>query len=83
MGRARFARLWKAHKGGRNLEILTFFLVLYAIVTFSALLLTFREHRIRGARSSVHLIGGYLLCTVWPAVVAVMVIFYRSKLQDS
>ncbi|MBU2960056.1 hypothetical protein KO516_04275 [Citreicella sp. C3M06] len=65
------------------MEIWNIFLVLYAIVTFSALFLTFREHRSRGAKSLLHLFGGYLLCTVWPAVVAVMVICYRSKPQDS
>ncbi len=60
----------------------TVFLAIYMAITLLALVLTFREQRSRGARTPFHAAAGYVLCTVWPAVVAVMVIFYRPSPQQ-
>ncbi|EIE49050.1 hypothetical protein AL036_14710 [Salipiger aestuarii] len=65
------------------MELWIFFLVAYAAVTAAALVMTFREQRSKGISTRVHIAAGYMLCTAWPAVVAVMVIFYKPMLQDS
>ncbi len=65
------------------MELLTVVLMIYAAVTAAALIMTFREQRLKGVRTPVHVAIGYVLCTAWPAVVAVILIFYKPRLQDS
>lgn len=60
----------------------TILISVYVVTTLFAIVMTYREQRRRGKRTPVHSAIGYLLCTVWPVVAAVMVIFYRPVEQE-
>lgn len=64
------------------MEFWTILLVIYAAMTAAALFMTVREQRNKKVKAPIRLVVGYLLCAVWPAVVAVMVIFYRPGTQN-
>lgn len=51
------------------------FVALYAISTIFAIIMTFREQKRRGPRTPVPALIVYLLCTVWPLVVAIIVFY--------
>jgi len=63
------------------MNLWTVFVALY-IVSFSfAIVMTYREQKARGDITPVFKFIGYALCTVWPLVVAVVVLFSR-RLRD-
>lgn len=60
------------------MSVLTILVYCYLATTLVALTLTYREQKRRKQKTPVFTFIGYLLCMVWPAVAAVMVIFYRQ-----
>lgn len=63
------------------MDFWTFVVALYVISTIFAITMTYREQKRRGHRTPVFAIIGYILCTVWPLVVAVLVIFFRPSTE--
>lgn len=70
-------------QAGDRMELLTVLFVIYAAVTAVALVMTCCEQRLKGVTSPLRVATGFGLCAAWPAVVAVMLIFYKPRLQDS
>lgn len=54
-----------------------FIAAFYVLSILLALEKTYREQQRRGDNAPVRVVTGYLLCTVWPMVVAVMMIFHK------
>lgn len=53
----------------------------YILTILVALILTHHEQRQRGQTAPARMLVGYVLCTVWPLVAAVlMMILYRSAI---
>jgi uncharacterized membrane protein YhaH (DUF805 family) len=59
------------------MEFWIVFLAAYATVVAFAFVMTFRERRGRAGALPFHIVMGYVLCALWPAVVMVMVIVSR------
>ena len=65
------------------MDFWTFFLAAYVSSTVFAIVMTYREQKRRGHSTPIYAAIGYLLCTVWPVVVAFMVIVCRQKDNSS
>ncbi len=59
------------------MEFWTIFWAVYTFSTIFAIAMTYREQKRSGRSTPLFVLIGYLLCTVWPVVVAVVLIFYR------
>ncbi|WP_226561913.1 hypothetical protein [Salipiger thiooxidans] len=55
----------------------------YVWTVIAAVTLTYREQKRRGEESPVYTLIGYVCCSVWPVVAAVMLVFYAPLLSDS
>jgi hypothetical protein len=53
--------------------------VAYLIVTVFAVAMTYREQRQIGQKSVVYNVIGYVACTFWPLVVAVILMSLRLR----
>lgn len=69
----------KARRG--FMDFLTVAMAVYATSALAALCMTHQERKRSGVSAAPgDIVTGYLLCLVWPAVAAVMVVFYRRDL---
>ncbi|WP_136444003.1 hypothetical protein [Pacificoceanicola onchidii] len=60
------------------MDFWTFVMAAYCLSAIMAITLTYQEQKRRGQSSPVYSLIGYLLCTVWPVVATVMVVFYKA-----
>lgn len=54
----------------------TILTIAYVLSVMLAISLTYNEQKQRGGTVPVRAAIGFLLCTVWPLVIAIMVLFY-------
>ena len=59
------------------MDFWTIVIALYCLTTLIAVSLTYQEQKQRQEGTPIYTAIGYLLCTVWPVVAAVMVVVYR------
>lgn len=59
------------------MDIGIIFVAFYVASSIFAITMTYREQKRRGHRTPVFALIGYLLCTVWPLVVAAILVFTR------
>ena len=57
------------------MDLWTIFVALYVVSSVFAITMTYREQKRRGHKTPVFALIGYLLCTVWPLVVAAILVF--------
>lgn len=69
--------------GGEKMDFLKIFLLVYAVTTAVAIVMTYREQKRKELRSPLFTLIGYVLCSVWPIVVAVILLFERRHSTNS
>jgi len=57
------------------MDIGSVFIVFYVATSIFAIAMTYREQKRRGHSTPVFALIGYLLCTVWPLLVAAILVF--------
>lgn len=60
------------------MDFWTIVMAVYCLSAIMAITLTYQEQKRRGENTPVYAFIGYLLCTVWPVVATVMVVFYKA-----
>lgn len=55
------------------------FLIIYAVTTVLAIVMTYREQKRKQLKSPLFTLIGYVLCSIWPIVIAFILIFYRTR----
>ena len=61
------------------MDILTIVIALYVTSTMLAIVMTYREQRKSGHVTPVYSMIGYMLCMIWPVVLAAMMLFSRGS----
>lgn len=61
------------------MNFLTIFFTIYAISTTVAIIMTYREQKRKQQKSPLFTLIGYVLCSVWPAVIAFILLFENRR----
>lgn len=56
--------------------------LIYIAITIFAVYMTYQEQRRQGRSSPVYNMIGYLLCTVWPVLIAAILVIARFRPQS-
>ncbi len=65
------------------MDFWTIFVGLYLVSFILAIIMTYREQKARGQTTPVYAFMGYILCSVWPLVVAVTLVFSKQLDESS